>query len=158
MALRECLDDAADRDQHTVTSPVAPVRIDVAIISYVLYHYMSNDHCANWLGERLRDGSIGAVLIISRFENLGPQTNAMQVRHVHVTNLQHRWAYIQIWLLLYMRHTYMASHRHGFMSPLPNCAARQGARDQMNSSGPRVGTRRTRDQLDDTAAIQPPAL
>ena len=30
-------------------------RIDLAVISYVLYHYMSNDHCYDWMAGRLRD-------------------------------------------------------------------------------------------------------
>ena len=52
-------------------------RIDLAVISYVYYHYMSNDHCARWLAQRLNDGDIGAVLIISRFEDLTPQITAV---------------------------------------------------------------------------------
>ena len=41
-------------------------RIDLAVISYVLYHYMSNDHCYDWMAGRLRDGTIGAIMIVSR--------------------------------------------------------------------------------------------
>lgn len=31
-------------------------RIDLAIISYVLYHYMSNDHCSDWMAQLLNSG------------------------------------------------------------------------------------------------------
>ena len=55
-------------------------RIDLAVISYVLYHYMSNDHCYDWMAGRLRDGTIGAIMIVSRFENLGAQIEGMRRR------------------------------------------------------------------------------
>ena len=62
-------------------------RIDLALISYVFYHYMSNDHCYDWLAARLVDASLSAVLIISRFESLRPQIGALEARGVHVTKL-----------------------------------------------------------------------
>jgi hypothetical protein len=60
---------------------------------YVLYHYMSNEHCAEWLARRLTGGSIGAVLIISRFENLGRQIDAVERRGVRVTRLMRQPRY-----------------------------------------------------------------
>jgi cap1 methyltransferase len=54
--------------------------IDLAVISYVYYHYMSNEHCAEWLARLLASGAISAVLIISRFEDLSPNIDAI-VRH-----------------------------------------------------------------------------
>ena len=54
---------------------------------YVFYHYMSNEHCFEWLASRLRGGSLGAVIIVSRFENLGTQIQALQERGVRVTKL-----------------------------------------------------------------------
>ena len=48
-------------------------KIDLAVISYVFYHYMSHDLCYDWLAAALRSGEVGAVLIVSRFENLSTQ-------------------------------------------------------------------------------------
>ena len=62
-------------------------RIDLALISYVYYHYMSSDHCAQWLATRLRDGSLGTVMIISRFEHLTRQIGAIERHGVHTTKL-----------------------------------------------------------------------
>lgn len=53
--------------------------IDLAVISYVYYHYMSSEHCADWLARLLNSGAIKAVLIISRFEDLSPQARASGV-------------------------------------------------------------------------------
>ena len=62
-------------------------RIDLALISYVYYHYMSTPHCAEWLANRLRGGSIGAVLIICRFESHERNISMMKERGVHTTKL-----------------------------------------------------------------------
>ena len=62
-------------------------RIDLALISYVYYHYMSTSLCAEWLAKRLRDGSIGAVLIICRFENHGRNISMMEELGVRTTKL-----------------------------------------------------------------------
>ena len=62
-------------------------RIDLAIISYVLYHYMSTEEISDWLARKIVDGDLGGVLIISRFEDLTPQINAMERRGVQVIKL-----------------------------------------------------------------------
>ena len=62
-------------------------RIDLAVISYVLYHYMSNEHCAEWMARRLRAHDIGAIMIISRFEDLSSQIEAMERRGIRVIKL-----------------------------------------------------------------------
>ena len=56
-------------------------KIDVAIISYVLYHYMSNEHCADWLARRVVAGDIGHVLIISREWRTAPPRAHTRQRH-----------------------------------------------------------------------------
>ena len=61
--------------------------IDIAVISYVLYHYMSNEHCAEWLAKRLNAKDIKYVLIISRFEDLSYQIDSVQRRGVRVHKL-----------------------------------------------------------------------
>ena len=33
-------------------------KIDLAVISYVFYHYMSHDRCYNWLAAALRTGEV----------------------------------------------------------------------------------------------------
>jgi len=62
-------------------------RIDLAIISYVFYHYMSHERCYEWIAAALRSGDVGAVLIVSRFESLTPQIEALEARGVRVTPL-----------------------------------------------------------------------
>ncbi|EOD15713.1 hypothetical protein EMIHUDRAFT_451679 [Emiliania huxleyi CCMP1516] len=57
--------------------------IDLAVISYVYYHYMSNEHCADWLARLLHAGAVKAVLIISRFEDLSQNLDAVARRGVH---------------------------------------------------------------------------
>ena len=44
-------------------------RIDIAIISYALYHYMSTSHCTHWLARALKDSTISVLLTVERFEN-----------------------------------------------------------------------------------------
>ena len=62
-------------------------RIDLALISYVLYHYMSNEHCADWMARRLASKDIGAVLIISRFEEMSYQVESIERRGGRVVKL-----------------------------------------------------------------------
>jgi hypothetical protein len=68
-------------------------KIDLAIISYVLYHYMSNEHCAEWLSRRIGTGEIGKVLIISRFEELEYQIESVERRGVRVVKLMRQPRY-----------------------------------------------------------------
>ncbi|KOO26407.1 hypothetical protein Ctob_004548 [Chrysochromulina tobinii] len=77
--------DVNDGDGLMAASGVG--RIDLALISYVYYHYMSTPHCAEWLANRLRGGSIGAVLIICRFESHERNISMMKERGVHTTKL-----------------------------------------------------------------------
>ena len=64
--------------------------IDLAVISYVYYHYMSNEHCADWLARLLHAGAVKAVLIISRFEDLSQNLDAVARRGVHVVPLMRK--------------------------------------------------------------------
>ena len=65
-------------------------KIDLAVISYVFYHYMSHDLCYDWLAAALRSGEVGAVLIVSRFENLSTQMRALEARGVRAITLMHQ--------------------------------------------------------------------
>ena len=62
-------------------------RIELCVVSYVFYHYMSTEHCYEWMARRLHDGSVGGFVIISRFEDLGPQIAGLERRGVHAVRL-----------------------------------------------------------------------
>ena len=93
------------------------------MISYVFYHYMSHDRCYDWLARALRTGEVtpppntlplpptpnptptptptptphpnqvGAVLIVSRFENLSTQLRALEARRVRAITLMRQPQY-----------------------------------------------------------------
>ena len=65
-------------------------RIDLAIISYVLYHYMSTEHCADWMARRITANDIGNVMIISRFEDLAAQIRSVETRGVRVLKMMNQ--------------------------------------------------------------------
>ena len=51
---------------------------------------MSHDLCYDWLAAALRSGEVGAVLIVSRFENLSTQMRALEARGVRAITLMHQ--------------------------------------------------------------------
>ena len=85
--------DVNDGDGLMAAAGADVTRIDLALISYVFYHYMSTEHCYEWLARRLADSSIGAVLIVSRFENLSKQIRALEARSVRVAKLMNQPRY-----------------------------------------------------------------
>lgn len=61
--------------------------LDLAIISYVYSHYMSNTHCYDWLADALKSGRIAAVLVCSRQERMPQHVRPMAERGIAVLSV-----------------------------------------------------------------------
>jgi len=64
--------------------------VDVAIVSYALYHYMNTQQHAKWIGASLNNGDIGVLLTVERFENMQHIIRMLRNERVQVVNLMGR--------------------------------------------------------------------
>jgi hypothetical protein len=62
-------------------------KIDIAIVSYSLYMYMSKDEHINWLSQQIRSGEIPILLVNSRKKNLQNHKDRMARKGVIHTSL-----------------------------------------------------------------------
>eukprot|EP00746_Dinoflagellata_sp_MGD_P145439 gnl/MRDRNA2_/MRDRNA2_78051_c0_seq1.p1 gnl/MRDRNA2_/MRDRNA2_78051_c0~~gnl/MRDRNA2_/MRDRNA2_78051_c0_seq1.p1 ORF type:complete len:327 (+),score=61.91 gnl/MRDRNA2_/MRDRNA2_78051_c0_seq1:361-1341(+) len=67
--------------------------IDLAVISYVFNHYMTNPMCFEWLAQRLNNGTLGAIILISRKKNMVSQIREFERRGARVTCLMRQPRY-----------------------------------------------------------------